>query len=118
MKHHLVPFVVLALAGGCAKTDPAPKGGPAPATAPAGATVAGAGATTKPAEYVEVPLRGRIYVVGSTGAGPKATAGELPETTVTKIGYGPNGETVVFEADNEHIEKALMAEYDRRHPPK
>jgi hypothetical protein len=35
---------------------------------------------------------------------------------VTKIGYGVNGETVVFEANADgSLEKRLMAEYGVRH---
>ena|SRR5687768_3096715 len=69
------------------------------------------------ASYYEVEHDGRIYVVGSAEAAEKIKAGQHPSATVTKIGYGPKGETVVFEGGKDHdvLEGKLIAEYDARH---
>lgn len=48
--------------------------------------------------YQEVAKQGRIYVF-TTEAGQKAweQSGELGNKAITRLGYGPNGETVFFE---------------------
>ena len=83
------------------------------------ARLAGERSVTK-ASYHEVEHDGRIYVVGSAEAAQKIKAGQHPSATVTKIGYGPNGETVVFEGGKDHdvLEGKLLAEYDARHGKK
>jgi hypothetical protein len=60
--------------------------------------------------YFEVSKDGKIYVFIS----PKAKAewektGKLHGKPVTGIGYGPNGETVMFESET------AQKEYDKRH---
>jgi hypothetical protein len=62
--------------------------------------------------YLEFEKDGRIYAFIS----PKKKAdfeksGEIG-VAITKIGYGPNGETVVFDTNE------AMAEYDKRHEAK
>jgi hypothetical protein len=73
------------------------------------------GAASPTGYYYEKEVDGRIYVVGSKEAAQKLDKGDHPTVAVTKIGYGPDRETVVFEADKSEVEKRLMAEYNRRH---
>jgi len=75
------------------------------------------GATAASGEYFEVESKGRTYVVGSKATADKAAKGSHPQLAVTKIGYSPAGQTVVFESDakDPNLEKRLMAECDRRH---
>ena len=72
----------------------------------------------KSAGYQEIEHDGRLYVVGTDAAAGKVRAGEMPSYMLTKIGFGPKGETVIFEAgkDASAMEQKLMAEYRRRHP--
>ena len=82
------------------------------------AKTAGADAKTAASgEYFEVESKGRTYVVGSKATADKAAKGSHPQLAVTKIGYSPAGQTVVFESDakDPNLEKRLMAECDRRH---
>lgn len=58
---------------------------------------------------------GRLYVVSDPALIDDARKGKLGGEVVTKIGYGPNGQTVKFQASKDGIEKRLMAEFDRRH---
>ncbi len=62
--------------------------------------------------YLEFEKDGRLYAFIS----PKKKAdfeksGEIG-VAITKIGYGPNGETVVFDTNE------AMAEYDKKHETK
>ena len=66
--------------------------------------------------YQEVPHEGRIYVVSSEKAAADVRKGNHPPTSVTKIGMGPNRETVVFEASKFFVEDDLQAEWNKRHP--
>ena len=72
----------------------------------------------KSAGYQEMELDGRLIVVGTDSAAERVRSGEKPPYTVIKTGFGPKGETVVFEAgkDASAMEQKLMAEYKRRHP--
>ena len=70
----------------------------------------------KKPEYIELAQGGRIYVVGSQASADKVKAGGKLATQKTAIGYGPNKETVVFEASKEGMEDWLMTEYANRHP--
>ena len=68
--------------------------------------------------YQEVPHEGRIYVVSSDKAAAEVRKGMHPPTSVTKIGMGPNRETVIFEANKFYVEDELQAEWAKRHPKK
>lgn len=107
----IVAFIaVTGLVSGCAATQPAK----APAEPSVeyfkldgGKLVPG---KVKVNAYFEVPKDGKIYVFIS----PKAKAewektGKLGGKPVTGIGYGPNGETVMFESET------AQKEYDKRH---
>jgi len=67
------------------------------------------------ANYEEVTYKGRIYVVGTAGAASKVKNGELPERSITKIGWGPNRETVIFEVDSEGNEFFRIEEFKRKY---
>ncbi len=68
--------------------------------------------------YTEVPHDGRLYVVSTTKAADDIKKGIHPATTITKIGKGPKRETVIFEANKEYVEYALMEEFSKRHGAK
>ncbi len=109
MKNVYLSAMVIGLAAvGCESnksTAPAPAKSPSAAVTPVAS-----------AEYYEVSYKGRTYVLGSKASAEKAEKGSHPQLTVTKIGYGVNGETVVFEADKDgNLEKRLMAAYDAKH---
>lgn len=68
-----------------------------------------------PVAYQEVAYEGRIYVLSTTKAADDVKKGVLPPIAVTKIGAGPNRETVVFEAGKTYVEDALIAQWNIRH---
>ncbi|HEV7298115.1 MAG TPA: hypothetical protein VGN72_02040 [Tepidisphaeraceae bacterium] len=68
--------------------------------------------------YHEVTHEGRIYVVSSDKVAADVRKGMHPPTTITKVGMGPNRETVIFEANKFYVEDELQAEYAKRHPKK
>ncbi|MEZ5988305.1 MAG: hypothetical protein R3F30_04135 [Planctomycetota bacterium] len=75
------------------------------------------GSGTMAADYYEVPKDGRIYVLGSEASMTHfRETGHLPYTK-TLIGAGPNGETVVFEAEAKDtaLQERLMAGWHDRH---
>ena len=62
--------------------------------------------------YREFKINGRLYVFTSpTRKAEFEKTGEMGKSII-KIGYGPNGETVVFDLDE------AVKEYDKRHPQK
>jgi hypothetical protein len=69
--------------------------------------------------YSEVPHDGRIYVLGSQSSAEALAAGQKPPLAITCLGFGPNGETVIFEANKDgNLEKWLRAVWDSEHPAK
>jgi phosphate-selective porin OprO/OprP len=68
--------------------------------------------------YQEVTKEGRIYVF-STAEGQKAweSSGEIGNKAVSRLGYGPNGETVMFE-DAKAIEAYNAKHGQTEAPPK
>jgi hypothetical protein len=68
-----------------------------------------------PVMYQEVTHEGRIYVVSTPKAADDVRKGMHPPIAVTKIGAGPNRETVVFEAGKTFVEDDLIAEWNKRH---
>ena len=61
--------------------------------------------------YYEIEKNGRIYVFISPKAkGEFERSGKAGNNPVTGIGFGPNGETVVFESS------FAQKEYENRHP--
>ncbi|MCF6154628.1 MAG: hypothetical protein E3K32_10660 [wastewater metagenome] len=56
--------------------------------------------SSKESAYQETERDGRLYVfTSSTWLTDFEKSGELGKAAVIKIGYGPNGETVVFDSD-------------------
>jgi ABC-type Fe3+-hydroxamate transport system substrate-binding protein len=106
--------LLLVLAAGC--QSPA---GPAPSepAAPAAAAAKSVPSPSPFSKYHEIVHDGRIYVLGSKSSAEALAAGQKPVLHVSRIGYGPNRETVIFEANKDgNLEKWLMAEYLERHP--
>ena len=66
--------------------------------------------------YIEIEKDGKIYVVGSQKTADMINAGGKLSPKVAAFGYGPNGETVYFEANKDGIEDFLMMEYAKKHP--
>src|SRR5688500_7768297 len=66
--------------------------------------------------YTEIEHDGKIYVVGSPKTADTIKSGGKLGQKVTAFGYGPNGETVYFEANKDGIEDLLMREYAQKHP--
>ena len=110
----LVAVLGLVAVAGCDNNDKPQT--PAPTTNKVATGTAIPAAAAASPEYYEVSSKGRTYVVGSKAMADKAEKGTYPQLTVTKIGYGVSGETVVFEVGKEPaLERRLMAEYDTRH---
>jgi biopolymer transport protein ExbD len=66
----------------------------------------------KESAYQEIKKDGRLYVFSSSKRKEDfEKTGELGKGII-KIGYGPNGETVVFDSDE------TVKEYDNRHAKK
>ncbi|MFN3532687.1 MAG: hypothetical protein ACK41Q_09305 [Candidatus Brocadia sp.] len=75
-------------------------------------TVMSGAETVKEDTYQEVEKDGRLYVFTSPmRLTDFEKSGELGKAVI-KIGYGPNGETVVFDSDE------AVGEYDKRHSQK
>ena len=72
-------------------------------------------AATAARSYKEIKRENVIYVVSSPDAVKRVRAGEEPALKVAAIGFGPNGEKVVFEANKDGLENGLMKEFERRH---
>ncbi len=71
------------------------------------------------ATYNEVEHDGRLYVVASPEAAAKCAKGSHPQLSVAKIGAGPTGQTVVFEAsEGGGVEKKLMEQYKAKYSAK
>ena len=83
-----------------------------------GCATTGSVASVPTGEMYEVKSEknGRIYVLGSSPSYVNfVKAKREPGTTLTKVGFGPAGETVVFEADKEGLENRLVAQYSAKY---
>lgn len=66
--------------------------------------------------YTEIRRDKKIYVASTYDGVKRVRGGKEPVTKVAAIGFGPQGEKVVFEASKDGmLEKALMDEFQRRH---
>ena len=72
-------------------------------------------AATAARSYTEVRRENVIYVLSSPDAVKRVRGGDEPALKVSAIGFGPNGEKVVFEASKDGLENGLMKEFERRH---
>jgi len=68
--------------------------------------------------YAEVPYKGRIYVVGTEKAQQALSESQqTPHIAKTYIGAGPDGQTLVLEADAKcnELQERLKTQYESRH---
>lgn len=65
--------------------------------------------------YSEIRKDKVIYVVSTPEAKKRVAKGQDPALKVAAIGFGPNGEKVIFEASKDGLENGLMKEFERRH---
>ena len=66
--------------------------------------------------YTEVRRGKEIFVASTPDSIKRVKSGKEPATKIAAIGFGPQGEKVIFEASKDGtMEKALMEEFDRRH---
>ena len=56
-----------------------------------------------------------IYVASSPDGVKRVKEGKEPPLAVSAIGFGPNGEKVVFEGSKDGLENGLMKEFEKRH---
>lgn len=94
--------VALSFVAGCESNKDKPTSGDPvkkveAATKPVDDKKAKEAAAVAKAEYHEVTHDGRIYVMASAETAAGGAKGKHPALSVTKIGFGPKGETVVFE---------------------
>jgi hypothetical protein len=114
MKNRALVFCAGLIVGCQQDQQPAQQPAPAPtAVAPAPTTPK---ATSK--LYFEMTKDGRTYVFGHLATMQKVNAGEKVDSLVVKEGFGPAGETVVFESDGSGLEKRLTEDYQKQHPKK
>lgn len=68
--------------------------------------------------YFEKNKDGKVYVVAYVSTLHLIQLGTLPDDLDEKPGFGPDGETVVFEKNDKDLEKRLIGEYQKQHPKK
>lgn len=113
MKQLATVLVAAAFMVGCESN--ANKPAPTASNAPVAPAQASAQPQAPALHYVEQNVKGRIIVVGTKASAEKLATGGHPATSITRINYGPKGETVIFEADKDGVEHRLIAEFDKRH---
>ena len=65
--------------------------------------------------YTEIKRENVIYVAATPEGVKRVRAGKEPPLAVSAIGFGPNGEKVIFEGSKDGLENGLMKEFERRH---
>jgi len=68
--------------------------------------------------YAEETYKGRVYVLGTERAHQALTGSQqTPHIAKTYIGAGPEGQSVVLEADSKtnELQERLKAQYESRH---
>lgn len=102
--------VTLLILGGCASSEV----GPRTAASEKSMIAKESGS----AYYAEETYKGRVYVLGTEKA-HQALSGsqQTPHIAKTYIGAGPDGQTLVLEADSKSsdLQNRLKAEYESRH---
>ncbi len=102
---------LLSVLGGCSSSS-----APAPAATPQSTPAKASGAF-----YVEEPYKGRLYVFGTEKAHKTfKESQQVPNIAKMFIGAGPEGQTLVLEADAKanDLQDRLMVEYETRHGAK
>lgn len=115
--------VAVSLVGGCNSgkttdsTEPAKKVEAPKADAPkVEDKAAKEAAAVAKAEYHEATYDGRIYVMASKETAAGGAKGKHPALSITKIGFGPKGETVVFEdSEGGGVAKKLVAAFKAKY---
>jgi hypothetical protein len=70
-------------------------------------------------ELHEVTYKGKMYAMGSkASADALTTNGKMPKMTNKAFGFGPNGETVVFEDNKLGMADILIEQYQAKHGQK
>lgn len=70
-------------------------------------------------ELHEVSHQGKLYAMGSKeSADALTTGGKVPKMTTKAFGFGPNGETVVFEDNKLGMADILVEQYEQKHGKK
>ncbi len=102
--------IALAIVGCAGREDGVKKDAPSTAAQAAAAPAASG-------FYGEKELDGRVYVFGTKKSFDEATDKAHFPYRLTFIGAGPEGKTVILEADqkDEGLQKRLVEEYGKRH---
>src|SRR5687768_5583191 len=69
-------------------------------------------AATAARGYTEIRREKVIYVVSTPDARKRVNEGKDPAMKMSAIGFGPNGEKVIFEASKDGLENGLMQEFE------
>ena len=72
-------------------------------------------AATSSRGYTEIKRENVIYVASTPDGVKRVKGGKEPPMAVSAIGFGPNGEKVVFEGTKDGLENGLMKEFEKRH---
>ena|SRR5688572_22690622 len=72
-------------------------------------------AATASRGYTEIKRENVIYVASTPDGVKRVKEGKEPPLAVSAVGFGPNGEKVVFEGSKDGLENGLMAEFEKRH---
>jgi hypothetical protein len=110
MKSLVLASFSLAILAGCASSN----GG-------SGAAAPEKGMVAKDAQggyYAEEPYKGRLFVLGTEKAHKALRESQqAPHITKTYIGAGPDGQTLVLEADakSNELQERLKVQYESRH---
>ncbi len=90
---------------------------PAPASGEKGASMKSSGSDF----YVEAANKGRLYIFGTEKAYTSfQQSGQVPHIAKSYIGAGPDGQTVVLEADAKttDLQDRLKVQYETKHGTK
>ena len=69
-------------------------------------------------QYIEVEKDGRLYILGYPESAEKFKKEGHLATSLTKIGAGPQKQTVIFQADKYYVEDYLQAEFAKKYGAK
>jgi hypothetical protein len=66
----------------------------------------------------EVTHKDKLYVVGSKKAADALAEGKMPKQTMKAFGFGPKGETVIFEDNKIGMADILVEQYEAKYGKK